>query len=72
MLTYHYRIMANHQGCTDEVDSTDDVREAEDLRIDYQVTYGDAWVIWVEKQTLDDGCLVDVYDCSSTPTAGDR
>ena len=71
MLTYHYRIMANHQGNTEEIDSTDDVNEAEDLRGQYQFAYGDAWVIWVEKQTLDDGFLVDVdvHDCSRNPTA---
>jgi len=59
----HYRILANHQGQTEELDYTDDKEEAIRFRDEYQL--GSNWVVWVEVQTFVDGVLDECYPLDS-------
>jgi hypothetical protein len=44
-----YRIMGRYEGlCAEELDSCDSREEAERLRGEYIVAFGNAWVVWVE------------------------
>jgi hypothetical protein len=63
----HYRIMGNYEGTTEEVDSTDDKKEAIRLRGEYQLAFGSSWSVWVEVQTFDDtGTLDECYKLEDT------
>lgn len=58
-----YRVMANHQGQTEEIDLTSDKEEAIRWRDEYQI--GSRWVVWVEVQTFVDGVLDECYPLGS-------
>jgi len=44
-----YRIMGNHQGSIEEIDSTNNYKDACFLANEYRMAFGIGWQIWVEE-----------------------
>jgi hypothetical protein len=49
----HYRIMGNCRGEVEEIDCSDDKKEAKRLVNEYKMAFGPSWKVWIEVQTFD-------------------